>query len=120
MGAGTTDSRSEDWNQIMAEVIGPGFDDVLVLEAGKDAEMMDFAAIQRTAREMADAMALGHGRLEHKDVPEFGDLARRTELWLIAIIDQARAHRGREAQRLIARGEPDYCQKCHDAVDEAR
>ena len=70
-----TETRT--WDELMAEVIGPGFDDVLVLQAGKDPLDMDFDAIQRTAAEMADAMALGHGALVNRDVPGFADMARR-------------------------------------------
>lgn len=111
---------ARDWDQVMEEIIGPGFDDVLVRQSEKDPLEMDFDLIMRTAEEMSDAMALGHGSLEKKNIPEFGAMARRTEIWLREIVDQARAHRGVLVQELVERGEADYCAKCHDAASEAR
>lgn len=101
----------------MEEVVGPGYEDVLVVEAGKDPDAMDFELVEKTAIRAARAMALGHGPLERKDVPGFADLARQTEQWFETIAEQARVRRGAEVQRLVMQGERRYCDRCHDAAD---
>lgn len=118
-GAASTEvsmSGPDGWEHLMETVIGPGFDEVLVVEAGKDPEDMDFAAIEVTTREMAASMALGYGALEDNNIPDFAVFARNTERWLLNIAESARSGRGSQVQRLIVQGEAGYCQKCHDAV----
>ena len=111
---------AHDWHELMEEVIGPGFDDILVHESDRGPEDMDYELIERTANNMANGMAMGHAELEQKDIPEFATMARRTETWLREIVDQASAHEGMAVQQLVAKGEADYCAKCHDAASESR
>lgn len=101
----------------MEEVIGPGYEDVLVVEADKDPQAMDFERVEKTAVRAARAMALGHGPLERKDVPGFAELARQAERWFETIADRARARDAAEVRRLIREGERRYCDRCHDAAD---
>lgn len=109
----------DNWHDVMEEVVGYGFDEVLALEADKSPEDMDLPAVQSTASHMARAMALGYAALELEDVPDFGKLARRSEDWLQRIADAAGRGDGATARSLILDGQFENCEDCHDAADEA-
>ena len=103
----------------MERVIGPGYDDVLAVEAEKSTLEMDFAPVDATAREMAQQIALGYGPLEDRDIPEFAVHARRTEAWLLDVAAAAQERRATEMRALILDGQLRHCEACHDAADKS-
>lgn len=108
------DARSE-WEGLMEDVIGPVYDDVLVPEAERDQGPMQFDRIAAEATRAADAMALGHGRLDWPEVPRFAALAGESEAWLREIARLARAGDAATTRRTILDGELDHCDRCHAA-----
>jgi hypothetical protein len=119
-GSAAADAEAaERWHDLMETVIGPGYDDVLAVEAEKSAAEMDFARVRATAREMAEQIALGYGPLELRDIPDFATHARRTEAWLLDVAEAAQAQRGEEMRTLVLDGQLRHCEACHDAADRS-
>ncbi len=104
------------WVGIMENVIGPSFDDVLIVEASKDPENMDLPKIARVADRAARYMALGHGMHRDASVAEFGEFAKACEAWLRDIEQKARAGAAGPVQSLIVKGEERHCARCHEAT----
>ncbi|MDA0375116.1 MAG: hypothetical protein O2865_15140 [Planctomycetota bacterium] len=113
-GPGVGNARAE-WEDLMEDVIGPVYDDVLVPEAESDRAPMQFDRIAAEATRAADAMALGHGRLDWPEVPRFAALAGESEAWLRDIARLARAQDAAATRRTILDGELDHCDRCHAA-----
>lgn len=98
----------------MEDVIGPIYDDVLVPQAERAGSIeLDVIAVEATRA--ADSMALGHGRLEWREVPRFAALAAESEAWLRGIAASARAGDVDATRRSILDGELDHCDRCHAA-----
>lgn len=113
-GPRTGDARSE-WENLMEDVIGPVYDAVLVPEAEGGRRPMQFDRIASEATRAADAMALGHGRLDWPEVPRFAALAKESEAWLRDIAELARSGDAAKTRRAILDGELDHCDRCHAA-----
>lgn len=113
-------ARPTKWHEVMEDVVGPAYEIVMLGEAKRLPEQMDLAKIARAAREAAEVMQLGYGRLERKDVPGFADMARGSEQWLRQIAADADAGHAGRVRTAIVDGETQHCIACHDAVERQR
>ncbi len=103
------------WTDIMEKVIGPSFDEVLIVEASKPPEDMNLNKIAATTERAARYMALGHGIHEDSAIASFGSIAKDCEQWLLEIEANAKRGDSKTVQGLILRGEKQHCDRCHEA-----
>ena len=99
----------------MTDVVGPGFEDMLV-EIKRDTAAIDLARIRATSLRMADAVATAHRHEAARTVPDFATYATECEAWLRELAAAADAGDRARVVASVRDAEPRHCNRCHDAV----
>lgn len=108
-------SVADQWADLMVDTIGPGYE-ALRTDAAAPTRDLDLAKLAANARSLAEHFALGHGRLERREIPRFADHARQTEHWLREIASAAAAG-DHEKVRQLAPRDRENCDACHKAAE---
>lgn len=108
-------SVADQWADLMVDTIGPGYE-ALRTDAEAAPRDLDLDKLAADARTLAGHIALGHGRLERSGIPQFADLARQTEAWLLQIATAAAAGDREQVRQLVPR-DKEHCDACHKAAE---
>lgn len=108
-------SVADQWADLMVDTIGPGYE-TLRTDAEAAPRDLDLGKLAVDARSLAAHFALGHGRLERREIPNFADHARQTEGWLREIASAAAAGDQEKVRQLVPR-DKEHCDACHAAAE---
>ncbi|MEC7583437.1 MAG: hypothetical protein VYE77_03905 [Planctomycetota bacterium] len=107
-----TAKKKDAWLQIMAEV---GDERNVVRDLLTSTPQGDLDQVANAAEKAARLMRSGYGENEHKRIPNFADMSRDCESWLLEVATEARQGHGELALAAFQAGRSN-CKTCHDAA----